>query len=488
MIRTIFISILMMAVSSLAAQDNQRQVEAQQRLMDIAKEVWKCFPTECFLTSMGDLRLFMFDIKAPKERFRPSLLDSLNVAFAEAVPTATYASVMKCGEKYFDEDTVSYTLTWDKIEPNRTVLQPALMDRHYLPSTTEAVSKKAYIHYNTEVCFDNYNDSISLHVWLHRKNELKGHYDIAGFDSLLAEVKSKYPSTRQKVKFPDDPSSKGEKYVITCNADSVLQVLSQYAIQNYWYEDRPMIAIDYILEWNDVVQAQKLYLYLFTSEHRFCDRLIELVVCGGKLLLLDLENQHDYEYPEKFISSNRYSLSFYPPMDWIKILEPELYQRDLEERLARRNAPKPTPPQRPTYLSDWEEAKRTEYLTQKAKEVMLTFGPDWYQEPMKVNISELKEFDIHMMGKREQTIPHFGRKYYTVTFRYDRKKEPDWTYAAKVDIWEDDGEPFSIIYGDSYGFGSLSTPYTEWIKEEERDKYIKKYEDLGTVVDRMLGR
>ena len=102
MIRTIFISILMMAVSSLAAQDKQRQVEAQQRLMDMAKEVWKCFPTECFLTSMGDLRLFMFDIKAPKERFRPSLLDSLNVAFAEAVPTATYASVMKCGEKYFD--------------------------------------------------------------------------------------------------------------------------------------------------------------------------------------------------------------------------------------------------------------------------------------------------------------------------------------------------------------------------------------------------
>ena len=481
MIRTIFISILMMAVSSLAAQDKQRQVEAQQRLMDIAKEVWKCFPTECFLTSMGDLRLFMFDIKAPKERFRPSLLDSLNVAFAEAVPTATYASVMKCGDKYFDEDTVSYTLTWDKIEPNRTVLQPALMDRHYLPSTTEAVSKKAYIHYNTEVCFDNYNDSISLHVWLHRKNELKGHYDIAGFDSLLAEVKSKYPSTRQKVKFPDDPSSKGEKYVITCNADSVLQVLSQYAIQNYWYEDRPMIAIDYILEWNDVVQAQELYLYLFTSEHRFCDRLIELVVCGGKLLLLDLENQHDYEYPEKFISSNSYSLSFYPPMDWIKILEPELYQRDLEERLARRNAPKPTPPQRPTYLSDWEEAKRTEYLTQKAKEVMLTFGPDWYQEPMKVNISELKEFDIHLMGKDEITEPLFGRKYYTVTFRYDRKKEHDWTYAAEVDIWEDDGEPWSIMFGNNWGNNFLSRSYKQCIEEGVKDEYLHQYEDLGEI-------
>lgn len=203
MIRTIFISILMMAVSSLAAQDNQRQVEAQQRLMDMAKEVWKCFPTECFIISMGDLGLFQFDIKAPKERFRPSLIDSLNVAFAEAVPTATYASVMKCGDKHFDEDTICYTLTWDKIEPNRTVLQPSI-DHHYLPTTAEYVSKKISIGYDTEVCFDNYNDSILLSLWFPRKNELKGHYDIAGFDSLLAEVKSKYPSTRQKVKFPSD--------------------------------------------------------------------------------------------------------------------------------------------------------------------------------------------------------------------------------------------------------------------------------------------
>ena len=101
MIRTIFISILMMAVSSLAAQDKQRQVEAQQRLMDMAKEVWKCFPTECGIFE-GDLNRFEYATKVPKERFRPSLLDSLNAALAEAVPTATYASVMKCGDKYID--------------------------------------------------------------------------------------------------------------------------------------------------------------------------------------------------------------------------------------------------------------------------------------------------------------------------------------------------------------------------------------------------
>lgn len=101
-----------------------------------------------------------------------------------------------------------------------------------------------------------------------------------------------------------------------------------------------MIAIDYVLECDEALQAPKLYLYLFTSEHRFCDRMIELVVCGGKLLLLDLENQHDYEFPEKFFSSKGCSEPICPPMDWIKILEPELYQRDQEERLAHRNAPK----------------------------------------------------------------------------------------------------------------------------------------------------
>jgi len=211
--------------------------------------------------------------------------------------------------------------------------------------------------------------------------------------------------------------------------------------------------------------------------------MIELVVCDGKLLLLDLENLHDYKGIEIFPA---------PPMGWISKLEPELYQRDQEERLARLNAPKPTPPQRPTYLSDWEEAKRTEYLTQKAKEVMLTFGPDWYQEPMKVNISELKEFDIHLMGKDEITEPLFGRKYYTVTFRYDRKKEPDWTYAAEVDIWEDDGEPWSIMFGNNWGNNFLSRSYKQCIEEGVKDEYLHQYEDLGEIYkeiqDRILGR
>ena len=112
---------------------------------------------------------------------------------------------------------------------------------------------------------------------------------------------------------------------------------------------------------------------------------------------------------------------------------------------------------------------------------MLTFGPDWYQEPMKVNISELKEFDIHLMGKDEITEPLFGRKYYTVTFRYDRKKEPDWTYAAEVDIWEDDGEPWSIMFGNNWGNNFLSRSYKQCIEEGVKDEYLHQYEDLGEI-------
>ena len=481
MIRTIFISILMMAVTSLAAQDKQRQVEAQQRLMDVAKEVWKCFPTECDVASDGELELYSFGIKVPKERFRPSLLDSLNVAFAEAITTATYASVMKCGKKYYDEDTVSYTLTWDKIEPNDTILG-VIVDHHYSPSS------EYYVANRTEALLDNYNDSIFfvLNLWQQKKRQ--GQYDFAGFDSLLIDVKSKYPSTCKKVKFPDDWLStlKGEEYVITCNADSVLQVLSQYAIRNYWLENLTMIDIRYqpeILFFPPY--GQQLMLTLYGTKYHANDRYINLVVCDGKLLLLDLENLHDT------LDKNDGDQSW-EPLDWLSKLEPELYQRDQEERLTRLNAPKPTPPQRPTYLSDWEEAKRTEYLTQKAKEVMLTFGPDWYQEPMKVNISELKEFDIHLMGKDEITEPLFGRKYYTVTFRYDRKKEHDWTYAAEVDIWEDDGEPWSIMFGNNWGNNFLSLSYKQCIEEGVKDEYLHQYEDLGEIYkeiqDRILGR
>jgi hypothetical protein len=321
-----------MAVTSLAAQNKQREVETQQRLIELAKEVWKCFPTECDISSMGDMDNFWFDVKLPEKLFRPSLIDSLNVAFAEAIPTTTYASAMKYNRLDNGKDSISYTMTWDKLSTKDSRMEP-IADHHFLPQ------KQYYTSHPAEAVFDNMNDSVFLWIALPHRKARQERYDISGFESMLDAVKKAYPNKHQKVKFPDDPTLKGNKYVITCNADSVFEVLSQYVLRHYWYEDSPMIAISYIKNGRShTYNGQEMQLLLYDSEHICNDRYIEFVVCGDKLLLLDLKNMHDYSNEYQYYPPNTEHVPAYPPMDWIEMLEPELRQLDYERFLQRMNA------------------------------------------------------------------------------------------------------------------------------------------------------
>jgi hypothetical protein len=154
---------------------------------------------------------------------------------------------------------------------------------------------------------------------------------------MLEDVKKTYPTTHQKVKFPKDPTLKGDKYVISCNADSVFDVLSQYVLRDYWYEDRPMMAIDYYTK-NAPSRnhsGQEMQLLLYDSEHICNDRYIEFVVCADKLLLLDLKNMHDYSNWYQYLYPNTEHYPAFTPIDWIQKLEPELYRLD-EERYQQR--------------------------------------------------------------------------------------------------------------------------------------------------------
>ena len=320
-----------MAVTSLAAQDKQRQVEAQQRLIELAKEVWKCFPTECEMMAWGTKEdSFCFGVKLPKHRFRPSLLDSLNVAFAEAIPTATYASAMKYNRLDNGKDSISYTMTWDNPSPNGhiTVLtNPIIRSHHVLPVKNTSDFNLALL--------DNLNDSIFLHLDLLWHMTRQTTYDISDFESMLEEVKKTYPNKHQKVKFPQDgfPTLKGDKYVITCNADSVFDVLSQYGLRHYWYEDSPMVLMNYAPAQNlgnGIFHGQTMNLLLFSSKHLDNDRYIELTVCANKLLLLDLKNLHDDpdDYQYLYLYPGIVPHTVWSPNDWIQKLEPELYQFD----------------------------------------------------------------------------------------------------------------------------------------------------------------
>lgn len=330
--RIIFLIILILTVTSLAAQDKQKQIAAQQRLIELAKEVWKCFPTECMITSDGDMDKFMFSTQQSRHLFRPTLIDSLNMAFAEAIPTATYASVLKRKMISSGKDSISYTMTWDKLL-SKDHTKEYVAGNHDLPS-------RLYSNHASEAIYDNMNDSIFLWIALPYRKNRQIRYDISGLESMLEKVKKAYPSKHQKVKFPKDPTLKGDKYVITCNADSVFDVLSQYVLRNYWYEDRPMMAIDYLIKnapsRNHSGQAMQLLLY--DSEHLCNDRYIEFVVCADKLLLLDMNNLHDYSNWYQFLPPNTEHYPAYSPMDWIQKLEPELYRLDEERYLQHMNA------------------------------------------------------------------------------------------------------------------------------------------------------
>lgn len=318
-----------MAVTSLAAQDKQKQIVAQQRLIDLAKEVWKCFPTECRITSDGYMDKFMFCTQQPRHLFRPSLIDSLNIAFAEAIPTATYASVMKQKLLSSGKDSISYTMSWDKLS-SKDNTKEYVAGTHYMPS-------RIYSILVAEAIYDNMNDSIFLWIVLPHRKARQIRYDISGLDSMLEVVKKTYPTTHQKVKFPKDPTLKGDKYVISCNADSVFDVLSQYALRNYWYEDRPMMAIDYLTKNapSHLQKGQEMQLLLYDSEHLCNDRNIVFVVCADKLLLLDLKNMHDYSNWYQYLYPNTEHYPAFTPIDWIQKLEPELYRLDEERYLQR---------------------------------------------------------------------------------------------------------------------------------------------------------
>ena len=130
-------------------------------------------------------------------------------------------------------------------------------------------------------------------------------------------------------------------------------------------------------------------------------------------------------------------------------------------------------------LSKMETKERNEFLLKIAKEATDIFGPGWYQGTIIPDISDVKiyndEFDM-----RPEIQKNNGRKYYTVKFWYDEKtkKEIGWSYASKVDVWEDNGEPLSIIFGDTYGIGFEFIPYGSRVKAgvlKEQQRPFRKF-------------
>jgi len=147
------------------------------------------------------------------------------------------------------------------------------------------------------------------------------------------------------------------------------------------------------------------------------------------------------------------------------------------------------------HLENKDDSKRNKYLVQKAKEVIIAFGPDYYRDYKEPIISDIivfpETFENDPVLKDKKL---FGRKYYTITFMYDPLAETLlYNYAAEVDIWADDGQPANVRFGCGRGKCFYSVSYKEWlkkgIKEEEIIPYIESEKiDLKDLIKTVNGK
>ena len=139
-----------------------------------------------------------------------------------------------------------------------------------------------------------------------------------------------------------------------------------------------------------------------------------------------------------------------------------------------------------TNLKQMNEQERHAYLVKKSKEIINNFGPGYYREDMAPVISDdthLFVYDANEMSIAPEIEPllikNNGRKYYEVVCPYDTLIERlSWDFAAKIKIWEDDGQPIEIIFGNGIGINFFSRPYDNWIKDGIRDDEIIKYQKV----------
>ena len=138
------------------------------------------------------------------------------------------------------------------------------------------------------------------------------------------------------------------------------------------------------------------------------------------------------------------------------------------------------------YIPEWmkfclmTEEERKEYLIKKAIEVTQNFGPGWYRESVIPIVSDQKVFDESMIPKSQPNIrKYLGRKYYIVRLDFDEetRKKYVWSHASEVRIWADEGEPFMITFGNTYGVNFYSKSYNQWLEDGISDEYKNFFDE-----------
>lgn len=139
-----------------------------------------------------------------------------------------------------------------------------------------------------------------------------------------------------------------------------------------------------------------------------------------------------------------------------------------------------------TDLKQMNEQTRYAYLEKKAREIIKNFGPDYNRDSIALIISNDTHTFFYDINERSASseiepllIKNNGRQYYEVICPCDTLKEKlSWGFAAKIKIWEDDGQPLEVIFGNGIGKNFFSRPYNDWIKEGVKDYEIVRYQKV----------
>ena len=142
-------------------------------------------------------------------------------------------------------------------------------------------------------------------------------------------------------------------------------------------------------------------------------------------------------------------------------------------------------PVSPTSLSQMDSIKRYEYLVKKSKEVIMNFGHGYHSACTTPKITGPFVFDENDGLYRSDYKKHRGKMYYKVVYSYDQTKLFfSYDYVAYTLIWETNGEPMAVGFGNGMGKHFLERPYKKWIemgvKEEdtipyEEDEALKRF-------------
>lgn len=115
-------------------------------------------------------------------------------------------------------------------------------------------------------------------------------------------------------------------------------------------------------------------------------------------------------------------------------------------------------------------SSKQDSLITLSKELILRFGPDYYREYKKPEIS-FEQFPSIRKIADQRLIKLADRYFYRVTFPYDMTQETfECPYAAQVDIWADTFEPSRVMFGCGIGISLLD------IKDWRNDNTIEPIE------------